>query len=58
MILALTSPSEGDEDVLGFCKSVTLDEINKHDFVLTRGRYVGAEEQEEDGEPFAEKWCG
>ncbi|MGM0982976.1 MAG: type I restriction-modification system subunit M [Pseudomonadota bacterium] len=43
------------EDVAGFCKSATLDEIKKHDFVLTPGRYVGAVEQEDDGEPFAEK---
>ena len=41
--------------MLGFCKSVSLEEITKHDFVLTPGRYVGAEEQEDDGEPFAEK---
>lgn len=46
---------EGYEDVAGFCKSATLDEIKKHDFVLTPGRYVGAPEQEDDGEPFAEK---
>ena len=46
---------EGYEDVAGFCKSATLDEIKKHDYVLTPGRYVGAQEQEEDGEPFAEK---
>ncbi len=43
------------EDVPGFCASVNLDGIAKHDFVLTPGRYVGAEEQEDDGEPFAEK---
>lgn len=43
------------QDIAGFCKSATLDEITKHDFVLTPGRYVGAEEQEDDGEPFAEK---
>ncbi|SCZ65311.1 class I SAM-dependent DNA methyltransferase [Thiohalomonas denitrificans] len=43
------------EDIPGFCKSATLEEIEKHDFVLTPGRYVGAEAQEEDGEPFAEK---
>lgn len=42
-------------DVPGFCKSVTLEEIRKHGHVLTPGRYVGAAEQEEDGEPFAEK---
>ncbi|MGO1659969.1 MAG: N-6 DNA methylase [Marinobacter sp.] len=46
---------EGYEDIAGFCKSASLDEIKKHDFVLTPGRYVGAQEQEDDGEPFAEK---
>lgn len=46
---------EGYEDVAGFCKAASLEEIEKHDFVLTPGRYVGAEEQEDDGEPFAEK---
>jgi len=46
---------EGYEDIAGFCKSAGLAEIKKHDFVLTPGRYVGAEEQEDDGEPFAEK---
>jgi type I restriction enzyme M protein len=42
-------------DVPGFCKSATLDEIRKHGHVLTPGRYVGAEAQEDDGEPFEEK---
>lgn len=46
---------EDYEDVAGFCKSAKLDEIEKHDFVLTPGRYVGAAEQEDDGEPFAKK---
>jgi len=46
---------EGYEDVAGFCKSASLVEIKKHDFVLTPGRYVGAKAQEEDSEPFAEK---
>ena len=46
---------EGYEDIAGFCKSVNLDDIKKHDFVLTPGRYVGAKEQEDDGEPFNEK---
>jgi type I restriction enzyme M protein len=43
------------EDVPGFCKSATLEEIRKHSHVLTPGRYVGAEAQEDDGEPFEEK---
>ena len=43
------------EDEAGFCFSATLDDIQKNDFVLTPGRYVGAAEQEEDTEPFAEK---
>ncbi len=43
------------EDIAGFCKSATLAEIAENDFVLTAGRYVGAEEVEDDGIPFAEK---
>ena len=39
-------------DVPGFCKSANLDEIRKHGYILTPGRYVGAEAQEDDGEPF------
>ncbi|KFZ29912.1 restriction endonuclease HindVIIP subunit M [Pseudidiomarina atlantica] len=46
---------EGYEDIAGFCKSVNLADIKNHDFVLTPGRYVGAKEQEDDGEPFNEK---
>jgi type I restriction enzyme M protein len=42
-------------DVAGFCKSATLEDIRKHGHVLTPGRYVGAEEQADDGEPFTEK---
>jgi type I restriction enzyme M protein len=43
------------EDVKGFCASVETAEIKKQDYILTPGRYVGIEEQEDDGEPFAEK---
>jgi type I restriction enzyme M protein len=43
------------QNIPGFCYSATLDEIKKHDFVLTPGRYVGAAAEEDDGEPFAEK---
>lgn len=39
-------------DIPGFCKAADLEEIRKHGYVLTPGRYVGAEAQEEDDEPF------
>jgi len=58
----IPSPSTGEgegggeyKDIPGFCKSATLEEIRKHGHVLTPGRYVGAEAQEDDGEPFEEK---
>ncbi len=43
------------EDVPGFCKSARVEEIRKNGYVLTPGRYVGAEAAEDDGEPFEEK---
>ena len=42
-------------DVSGFCKNATLEEIRRHGHVLTPGRYVGAEPQQNDGEPFQDK---
>lgn len=43
------------EDVKGFCAIADTDEIEKQDYILTPGRYVGIEEQEDDGEPFEDK---
>lgn len=43
------------EDIKGFCKSASLEEVEKHNFVLTPGRYVGIPEAEDDGIPFEEK---
>lgn len=43
------------EDVKGFCSVATTEDIAKQDYILTPGRYVGIEEQEDDGEPFEEK---
>lgn len=43
------------EDVKGFCAVATTQDIAKQDYILTPGRYVGIEEQEDDSEPFEEK---
>ena len=47
--------AEAYEDLLGFCRSAPLDEVRRHGHVLTPGRYVGAEPQLDDGEPFETK---
>ncbi|MBT8244135.1 MAG: N-6 DNA methylase [Winogradskyella sp.] len=43
------------EDIKGFCKSATLEAIQKHSYVLTPGRYVGIPDEEDDGIQFEEK---
>ena len=43
------------EEVKGFCAVADLQEIAKQDYILTPGRYVGIEEQADDGEPFDDK---
>ena len=50
-----THNSSAYADVLGYCKSASLDDIKKHDYVLTPGRYVGAAALEDDGIPFETK---
>lgn len=49
------TPKGKYEDIQGFCKSASLNEITKHKFVLTPGRYVGIKDEEDDGIPFEEK---
>ena len=46
---------EAYEDVAGFCKSASLEEIKANDYVLTPGRYVGAAAIEDDGISFEVK---
>lgn len=43
------------EEVKGFCAAADMQEIAKQNYILTPGRYVGIEEQEEGGEPFDQK---
>ena len=50
-----TGNGEPYEDIPGFCKSATLAEVGENNYVLMPGRYVGAEEVEDDGIPFEEK---
>ena len=47
--------NDGYEDVKGYCKSATLAEVEKQDYILTPGRYVGVAEAEDDGIPFETK---
>lgn len=49
------SDTDKYEDISGFCKSATLDEIKKNGYVLTPGRYVGLSDIEDDGVSFEEK---
>jgi type I restriction enzyme M protein len=53
----LPEPVEGNtyQDIPGFCKAATLDEVRSNGYVLMPGRYVGTEEEEDDGIPFEEK---
>lgn len=46
------------EDIPGFCKSATLNEVKANDYKLTPGIYVGTEAEEDDGIPFEEKMAG
>jgi type I restriction enzyme M protein len=43
------------QDVLGFCNSAGIEDVHKHGFVLTPGRYVGSQHVDDDEEVFAEK---
>ena len=46
------------EDIKGFCKSAEFAELEKHNFVLTPGRYVGIPDEDDDSIPFEEKMAG
>jgi len=50
-----TSALQAYADEPGFYKSVKLEEIKTHNYVLTPGRYVGAADMEDDGEPFEQR---
>jgi len=49
---------DGYKDIKGYCKSATIEEIQKHKYVLTPGRYVGIPDEEDDGIPFEDKMAG
>ena len=46
---------DGYEDIKGYCKSATLEDITKHGYTLTPGRYVGIPDEEDDGIPYETK---
>ena len=50
-----TAADDDYVDELGFCKSIAMDEVRHHGYMLTPGRYVGTELSNDDGEPFEEK---
>ncbi|MGO3691086.1 MAG: N-6 DNA methylase [Psychroflexus halocasei] len=52
---ASTSSATQYEDIKGFCKASSLEAIQKHNHVLTPGRYVGIPDEEDDGVPFETK---
>ena len=55
-VAAWRGENESDyQDIAGYCRSVSLDDISQHGHVLTPGRYVGAEEVEDDDDAFADK---
>ena len=54
-LLNFDSLGQSYADQAAFCKSASLAELQKHDYVLTPGRYVGAADSVDDGEAFAEK---
>ena len=49
--------ADGYEDVPGYCKAVMPEELREHKHVLTPGLYVGAEDVEDDGAPFSERFA-
>ncbi len=55
ILIPTSAPPREYSDVPGFCKSAKRADIAAHGHVLTPGRYVGAEEVEDDGDPFEEK---
>jgi type I restriction enzyme M protein len=44
------------DEVAGFCKVATLEEVRSHNYALTPGRYVGSEDVEDDDVPFEERY--